>query len=79
MGKSNVKYTSAYHLGKLSSDVEHLQGDAREIKERLVKVEEKLDRRFDQLDERHRSDLKWILGGMGTLGLLIISVVISVN
>ena len=72
MGESNVKDTQEYNLGKLSSDVEHLQGDVREIKERLVKVEEKLDRRFDQLDERHRSDLKWIMGGMGALGLLII-------
>lgn len=68
MEESNVTDTTAYNLGRLSSDVAHLQGDVREIKERLVKMDDKIDK----LDERHRSEFKWILGGMGALGLLII-------
>lgn len=79
MGKSNVTGTPEYHLGRLSSDIAYIRGDVREIKERLVNVEEKLDRRFDQLDERRRSRLRWILGGMGALGLLIVGVAISAN
>ena len=71
MGKSNVTGTPEYHLGRLSSDIAYIRGDVREIKERLVKVEEKLD----SIDEGRRSRLRWILGGMGALGLLIISVV----
>ena len=68
MGKSNVTGTPEYHLGRLSSDIAYIRGDVREIKERLVKTDEKLD----NLHEGHRSRLRWILGGMGALGLLII-------
>ena len=70
MAESNMKDTQAYILGRLSSDVAHIQDDVREIKERLVKMDDKIDK----LDERHRSDLKWLLGGMGAPGLLIIGV-----
>ena len=70
MAESNMNDTQAYILGWLSSDVAHIQDDVREIKERLVKMDDKIDK----LDERRRSNLKWLLGGMGALGFLIIGV-----
>ena len=71
MEASNVMDTTAYNLGRLSSDVAHLQGDVREIKDRLVEMVDKIDK----FDERHRREFKWLLSGMGMLGLLIIGVV----
>ena len=70
MADSNVKDTMAYDLGWLSSSVAHIRDDVREIKERLVKMDDKIDKP----DERRRGDLKWLLGGMGALGLLVIGV-----